>query len=174
MLVKGISLIAGFILFGQPILTRVAALLERTFPKWQRLVALQNSVVRDVPTNAQLAITLLRTGERNGTPIPPPPEPTTAPPMETNKKAVREVDLGEFELASERYLFAGRRTKANYENKIGATETEIQEAARPQKAGEMASQLPTRQHPRPNGKAHVAVAMLKRFAKSIVNTSIRP
>lgn len=94
MLVKGMGLIVGVILFGQPLLTRVAAMLERTYPKWQRLVALQNSVLRGVPTNAQLAITLLRTGEHSGTPIPPPPEPTTSPSMETNEKAIQGVDLG--------------------------------------------------------------------------------
>ncbi|KAL3710498.1 hypothetical protein TMatcc_004293 [Talaromyces marneffei ATCC 18224] len=73
MVVKGTGFLFGFVFFGDPILVRSANYLNRRFPHWQKILELRNSILKGVPTNAQLTITLLRLGEVNGTPIPPPP-----------------------------------------------------------------------------------------------------
>ncbi|KAF3404111.1 hypothetical protein DPV78_002449 [Talaromyces pinophilus] len=73
MVVKGAGFMFGFVFFGDPILVRGAKYLNRRFPHWQKILELRNSILKGVPTNAQLTITLLRLGEVNGTPIPPPP-----------------------------------------------------------------------------------------------------
>lgn len=75
MLTKVSGFLLGFLLFGKPLLDRAVQLLERTHPRWQRFVELRHSVLRGVPTNAQLTITLLRIGEKNKAPIPAPPDP---------------------------------------------------------------------------------------------------
>lgn len=75
MLTKGSGFALGLIIFGKPVLDRVVWMLEQTYPHWQRFVELRNSILKGVPTNAQLTITLLRVGEKNKAPLPPPPNP---------------------------------------------------------------------------------------------------
>lgn len=80
MVVKGTTFGIGFAFFGDPIISRGLDLLNRKFPHWQKLLELRNTVLKGVPTNAQLTITLLRIGEANKAPLPPPPRITEAPP----------------------------------------------------------------------------------------------
>jgi len=56
--------------------------LNEKFPNWQKLLELRNTILKGVPTNAQLTITLLRLGEANKAPIPPPPRTDALPPNE--------------------------------------------------------------------------------------------
>ncbi|KAJ5130468.1 uncharacterized protein N7515_006507 [Penicillium bovifimosum] len=63
----------GFAFFGDPIISRGVSYLNRRFPNWQKLIELQNSILKGIPTNAQLTVTLLRIGEANASPLPPPP-----------------------------------------------------------------------------------------------------
>ncbi|KAL2870158.1 DUF3292 domain-containing protein [Aspergillus lucknowensis] len=63
----------GFVFFGDPILQRGIQYLNREYPHWMRLLELQNSLLKGIPTNAQLTLTLLRIGEANAAPLPPPP-----------------------------------------------------------------------------------------------------
>ncbi|PLB53206.1 hypothetical protein P170DRAFT_404134 [Aspergillus steynii IBT 23096] len=72
--VKGGTFIVGFAFFGDPVFWRVTAYLDRKYPGWKHLLQLQNSLLKGVPTNAQLTITLLRIGEANAAPLPPPPD----------------------------------------------------------------------------------------------------
>ena len=76
MLVKSIGFTTGVLLFGDPILVRMQGTLMKHYPEFSAYLAPQNSVLRGVPTNAQLAITLLRVGEYNRAPIPPPLDST--------------------------------------------------------------------------------------------------
>ncbi|KAJ6786958.1 hypothetical protein PWT90_04595 [Aphanocladium album] len=71
--IKAMGFVFGFVFFGQPLLSRAKAWLDRSYPAWQRFLELRNSVLKGIPTNAQLAITLLRIGEKNKAPLPPPP-----------------------------------------------------------------------------------------------------
>ncbi|KAL2008350.1 hypothetical protein VTN00DRAFT_8332 [Thermoascus crustaceus] len=71
--VKTSAFLAGLCFFGDPIIRYIGGLLNHHFPHWQKLLELRNSLLKDIPTNAQLTITLLRIGEASGAPLPPPP-----------------------------------------------------------------------------------------------------
>ncbi|KAH8882138.1 hypothetical protein GQ53DRAFT_885822 [Thozetella sp. PMI_491] len=92
MLVKAAGFAAGFIFFGEPVISRLLALLDRRFPHWERFLELRNTILKGVPTNAQLALTLLRIGEANKAPLPPPPripEPPLEKPAELTDQELR-------------------------------------------------------------------------------------
>ncbi|ETN44099.1 uncharacterized protein HMPREF1541_10649 [Cyphellophora europaea CBS 101466] len=76
---KGMTLMNGLIFFTDPLQQRGIALLNEKIPDWPRYLELRNSLLRGVPTNAQLTITLLRIGEANRAPLPPPPSSTEPP-----------------------------------------------------------------------------------------------
>lgn len=80
MFTKFVTFAVGFAFFGDPVIMRGLDLLDRRFPNWQKLLELRNTVLKGVPTNAQLTITLLRIGEANKAPLPPPPRSTDATP----------------------------------------------------------------------------------------------
>lgn len=84
MFMKGVTFGVGFGFFGDPVIQRGLALLNRKFPHWQKLLELRNTLLKGVPTNAQLAITLLRLGEANKAPLPPPPHVTRPPAEKTS------------------------------------------------------------------------------------------
>jgi len=83
MLIKGVTFGIGFGFFGDPIISRGLAWLTRKFPNWQKLLEIRNTILKGIPTNAQLTITLLRIGEANKAPLPPPPHTSEPPPEET-------------------------------------------------------------------------------------------
>ncbi|KAJ2906953.1 uncharacterized protein MKZ38_009816 [Zalerion maritima] len=76
MFTKATTFILGAAFFGDPILQRGLSLLNREFPHWKKLLELRNTVLKGVPTDAQLTLTLLRLGERRGIPLVPPPRAT--------------------------------------------------------------------------------------------------
>jgi hypothetical protein len=80
MFMKGLTFGVGFGFFGDPIIWRGLDLLNRKVPNWQQLLELRNTLLKGVPTNAQLTITLLRLGEANKAPLPPPPHINQPPP----------------------------------------------------------------------------------------------
>lgn len=82
MVVKGLTFGIGFGFFGDPVIWRGLEWLNTHFPKWQKLLELRNTLLKGVPTNAQLTITLLRIGEANKAPLPPAPTSNEAPPNE--------------------------------------------------------------------------------------------
>lgn len=84
--------------------------MNRKFPNWQKMLELRNTLLKGVPTNAQLTITLLRIGEINKAPLPPPPHVAHAPPEEP-------ADVSEQEL---------RATGADWP--LNATREELDEA----------------------------------------------
>lgn len=110
MVVKGTTFGIGFGFFGDPVLSRGIELLNRKFPNWQKLLEIRNTILKGVPTNAQLTITLLRIGEANKAPIPPPPRTDAPPPDEPAK-------------LSEKHL---RATGADYP--LNATKAELDAA----------------------------------------------
>ncbi|KAL8359283.1 hypothetical protein RB601_007945 [Gaeumannomyces tritici] len=79
---KAVMAGVGFTFFGDPIITRGLDWLNRKVPNWQQLIEVRNTALKGVPTNAQLTLTLLRIGEANRAPIPPPPRVSEAPPDE--------------------------------------------------------------------------------------------
>ncbi|KAK6720845.1 hypothetical protein SNK05_003938 [Fusarium graminearum] len=87
MAMKGMGFGAGFGFFGDPIITPALNFVNRTYPRWEKYVELRNTILRGVPTNAQLAITLLRIGEKNKAPLPPPPTSDVPPPTVPHETA---------------------------------------------------------------------------------------
>ena len=81
---------AGF--FGDPIIWRGLAYLNREFPHWQKLLEIRNTLLKGVPTNAQLTLTLLRVGEANKAPLPPPPASGPPPPNAAHANAGQDLD----------------------------------------------------------------------------------
>ncbi|KAK4186270.1 hypothetical protein QBC35DRAFT_533470 [Podospora australis] len=78
--VKGLTFGVGLGFFGDPLITPALDWLNRTIPDWKKLLELRNTVLKGVPTNAQLTLTLLRLGEANHAPLPPPPRVNEPPP----------------------------------------------------------------------------------------------
>ncbi|KAK0624984.1 hypothetical protein B0T17DRAFT_531609 [Bombardia bombarda] len=66
MFMKGVTFGIGFGFFGDPVISRGLDWLNRTIPDWKKLFEMRNTILKGVPTNAQLTITLLR---------PPPAKP---------------------------------------------------------------------------------------------------
>ncbi|PQE09162.1 Proteasome subunit beta type protein [Rutstroemia sp. NJR-2017a WRK4] len=89
MVYKGIGFAIGFGIFGQPILAPSLQWLNRNYPNWMELLEPKNNVLRGIPTNNQLTLTLLRIGEANHTPLPPVP---TSHPDDPNEKQVINPD----------------------------------------------------------------------------------
>jgi hypothetical protein len=110
MFMKGVTFGVGFGFFGDPVIKRGLVELNRRFPNWQKLLELRNTVLKGVPTNAQLTVTLLRIGEANKAPLPPPPHIAHPPPDQP-------ADISEKEL---------RATGADWP--LNATQEELDEA----------------------------------------------
>ncbi|KAH7629631.1 hypothetical protein B0T09DRAFT_343560 [Sordaria sp. MPI-SDFR-AT-0083] len=79
MFVKSLTFGFGFGMFGDPIIQHGMDYLNRVIPDWQKLLELRNTLLKGVPTNAQLTLTLLRIGEANKAPLPPPPRVVEQP-----------------------------------------------------------------------------------------------
>lgn len=82
MFVKATSFGIGFGFFGDPIISRGLEWLNQNYPNWQKLLELRNTVLKGVPTNAQLTLTLLRVAESRRSPLPPPPSSNQPAPKE--------------------------------------------------------------------------------------------
>ncbi|CAK7200700.1 hypothetical protein SEUCBS139899_003398 [Sporothrix eucalyptigena] len=80
MFMKGVTFGLGFAFFGDPVISRGLNWLNRKIPHWEKLLELRNTLLKGVPTNAQLTLTLLRIGEANKAPLPPPPRASHPPP----------------------------------------------------------------------------------------------
>ncbi|KAK5071248.1 hypothetical protein LTR64_007752 [Lithohypha guttulata] len=94
--VRGGWFIGGAIFFTDPLQQRGIALLNEKIPDWPKYLELRNTLLKGVPTNAQLTITLLRIGEANRAPLIPPPssaEPPPEQPAELDKQALTENGL---------------------------------------------------------------------------------
>ena len=93
---KGSTFAGGFGFFGDPVIQRGIALLNEKIPDWPKYLELRNTLLKGVPTNAQLTITLLRIGEANRAPLPPPPssnEPLKDRPADIDKHELTDNGL---------------------------------------------------------------------------------
>jgi hypothetical protein len=157
MFMKGVTFGIGFGLFGDPVISRGISLLNRKFPNWQKLLEIRNTILKGVPTNAQLTITLLRVGESNKAPLPPPPHRNDPPPMETAE--VSEENL--------------RATGADWP--LNATQEELDEAMAHdptiphQTGGQDIDEAKTHKHGKAGSKI---LGFFKGTTKATVNTAI--
>ncbi|PYH45042.1 uncharacterized protein BP01DRAFT_391992 [Aspergillus saccharolyticus JOP 1030-1] len=67
------SFTLGFVFFGGPVLEYSMNYLNKKIPDWKRFLDPRETLLKDIPTNAQLTLTLLRLCETNNTPLPSPP-----------------------------------------------------------------------------------------------------
>lgn len=79
---KGSTFLGGFAFFSDPLMKRGIELLNEKIPDWPKYLEIRNTLLKGVPTNAQLTVTLLRIGEANRAPLPPPPRSHRPPPDE--------------------------------------------------------------------------------------------
>ncbi|KAK9384114.1 hypothetical protein V1515DRAFT_91771 [Lipomyces mesembrius] len=94
MFMKALTFGIGFYFFAGPIITKSMAWLSRSIPDWPKYIEPRSTILRGVPTNAQLAITLLRTGEYAKAPIPPQPYIKTPPPDQAKAVDTESLQLG--------------------------------------------------------------------------------
>jgi hypothetical protein len=89
---KGTTFFTGVGFFTEPLLQRGIKLLNEKIPDWPKYLQIRNTLLKGVPTNAQLTVTLLRIGEANRAPLPPPPKshkPPADEPAHLDKEAVQ-------------------------------------------------------------------------------------
>ncbi|KAI9653333.1 MAG: hypothetical protein M1829_001318 [Trizodia sp. TS-e1964] len=98
MVYKGLGFAIGFAIFGDPILTPSLKWLNRNYPNWMELLEPKNNILRGVPTNNQLTLTLLRIGEAYNTPLPPGPTSKPEEPNQLNQIDAKDVPLGASEM----------------------------------------------------------------------------
>jgi hypothetical protein len=141
MLTCSCSISVGFGFFGDPAIQRGLAWLNKTFPKWQKLLELRNTILKGVPTNAQLTITLLRIGEANKAPLPPPPhshEPPPDTPADVNDQHLRAVGADYPLNATDEELKAAMEHDPNTKHETTGTDVE---ASRTKTHGKHGSRL---------------------------------
>lgn len=131
MFMKSVTFGFGFGFFGDPVISPGIHWLNTKFPNWQKLLEVRNTILKGkllmsnlsiflfelitnrvagIPTNAQLTLTLLRLGEANKAPLPPPPYRAEAPPDEAA------------------HLDDGQLASTGADPVLGASEEEIQAA----------------------------------------------
>ncbi|KAL6898585.1 hypothetical protein GGI43DRAFT_384875 [Trichoderma evansii] len=146
LLLKGITFGVGFLFFGDPVITPALQYVNRRYPRWQKFIELRNTVLRGIPTNAQLAVTLLRVGERNKAPIPPPPSSNAPPPVKIDPEAAEQVEY------------------------LGVTDEEAREALHPDL--DHAKEVKDDSQQRKPKRSHRIVNFLKGTAKGGVETAL--
>ena len=134
----------GFGFFGDPLIQRGVELLNKEFPNWQKLLEIRNTILKGVPTNAQLTITLLRIGEANKAPLPPPPRADGAPPNEA-----ADLDVGDLQ--------------------VDASHDEIQDAIHP---GESTAEAQGTHSPPHQKKSSKVLGFFKGTTKAGVETKV--
>lgn len=143
MFTKMNAFFVGFGFFGDPLIQRGIQLLNEKIPDWPKYLEIRNSILKGVPTNAQLTITLLRIGEANKAPLPPPPRTDTAPPHAA-------ADLDTEDLA------------------VDASHEEIHEAIHPGEDAEEGSPQPEKK----KGAGSKVLGFLKGTTKAGVETKV--
>ena len=154
---KSITFGVGFGFFGDPVIQPGIDLLNKTFPHWQKLLELRNSILHGVPTNAQLALTLLRIGEANKAPLPPPPSASQPPPDQP-------IEMSDDHL---------RAVGADYP--LNATDEEIKAAMQhdPSVAGEtLGTDIEAASHKQHGKKGTRLLAFFKTGVKGTVETAL--
>lgn len=158
---KGMGFGTGFVMFGDPVITRMLAFANRTYPRWQKYVELRNTILRGVPTNAQLTITLLRVGEKNKAPLPPPPSSDMPPPVVPHATAGEDLDhLG-------KPWFS--RSLMSLTPSEGATNEEIADAIQPDATTVEVEEV---EEDKKHKKSHRIMNLLRSTAKNGIRTAL--
>ncbi|KAK9464331.1 hypothetical protein V1512DRAFT_115475 [Lipomyces arxii] len=143
MIVKSATFIGGFLFFGDPVLQQSFKWLNTQYPNWMYYLQLRNTILKGVPTNAQITVTLLRAGELARTPLPPQPRKSDAPP----DKPAMYID--------------------NAESCLPASDNEIKDAQ-----GPIQSIIERRDQPLPTSKRKAFIEGIRSAAKISVKTAL--
>ncbi|CZT21891.1 uncharacterized protein RCC_07757 [Ramularia collo-cygni] len=73
MFLRSMTLTFGMALFGGPLMKSASSWMESSRPGWSEYASLERTILHGVPNNNQLALALLRQGEKQSAPLPPPP-----------------------------------------------------------------------------------------------------
>ena len=169
MVVKGMGFAAGFGFFGDPIITPTMDYVNTNFPHWQRYLQLRHSILRGIPTNAQLVVTLLRIGEHNKAPLPPPPISDIPPPVEPHATAGQDLE----HLGMSTHTNDARFGYLHLHELIiveGATDEEIEEAVKAGPEPQVDESEPGAK--KPPKKAKRILNLLKNTTKGGVHTAL--
>lgn len=159
--VKGVAFGAGLIFFGDPVIAPGLRLVDRHLPHWRKVLELRNTVLKGVPTNAQLALTLLRIGEANHAPLPPPPSSRV---LEEPQESWHPAELTGHHLGS----------SAGDDQPLGASDDEVRRAteydpaAVPDTTGDAAESSP----PRPAKRGSRILGFFRGATRGAVKTAI--
>lgn len=143
-----VTFLNGCIFFTDPLQQRGIQILNEKIPDWPKYLELRNTLMRGVPTNAQLTITLLRIGEANRAPLPPPPSSNEEPPDEP-------VDIDNQELLEE--------------SNLDATHSELEDAVTPDPNAPAADEKAT---PKKKGFGARIVGAIKGTTAATVETKL--
>lgn len=155
--VKILTLSIGLGLFGRPLLVRASQWLDRVYSGWRYMLYPEHNILRGIPTNAQLTITILRNNERLNAPIPPPPSINRTPPMKPVRPSSEIADM------------------ETLDKPLGADEAELAEAAAPDPsilddAGGRCSKVEATEGSKPHRLLHL-LGHLKRGIRSTVHVA---
>lgn len=140
--------------------------MSSTYPHWKKYVELRNTVLKGIPTNAQLTITLLRIGERNKAPLPPPPVSSEPPPDVPHATAGEGLEhLGTYRYSS-LFFFECRHSQTHK----GVDQDEIDEAVQPDPNALAPAESQTEEHKQKKG--HRILNFIKSTAKGGINTTL--
>ncbi|KAK2005975.1 hypothetical protein LZ32DRAFT_642105 [Colletotrichum eremochloae] len=129
MVIRGVTLALGVGIFGDPILTWCYHYLNNH--RWTESFHLNNTLFKGVPTNNQLALTLLRVGEANRAPFPPPVHVKHAPPNKSIDidEDVIDASLGDKPLGASRVQLENvAEQDGEMADHAGGEDTEVQQA----------------------------------------------
>lgn len=88
-ILRTVSFLVGVVFFGDPIFQWTISFLNERVPNWKQELDLKKTLLKGVPTNAQLTLTLLRIGELNSSPLPPPPTSKEEPAWPLRRKKTK-------------------------------------------------------------------------------------
>ena len=170
MFMKANTFFIGFGFFADPLIWRGLDILNRKFPHWQEMLQLRNSLLKGVPTDAQLTITLLRIGEANKAPLPPPPAGGAAPPDVAHAGAGEGLEhLGKSSILQEKRLSSLEMELMLIDGEYeGVSEEELAAAVHPDPSAPPVTQ----EKPKKKHTGHRLLAMIKGTTKGGVATMV--
>jgi hypothetical protein len=132
--VKATTFIFGVVFFGDPMIRLITRRLDRWHPGWTQLLRPEAHMLHGVPNDAQLAITLLRLGEAQGTPFPPAPSSDKSSPEEPLQLTAADMDAAGADAplgATQDEIDEAKAADANTLDQAGGPDSEINDVGGP-------------------------------------------
>lgn len=154
--IRAAALVIGLGIFARSPLTWAANWLEQGYPGWSHVLSLQNHILEGMPTNSQLAITLLRNSEIYNSPLAPTPYVDQASP-------VQPIEISPTSTAT-----------STWDTPLGATQEDLVEAAAPEQSILNAASGPSSEIQETEAREpHRLLGLAKGGVKSAVKIAMR-